>query len=251
MPKFVIEQDSSRKTINNEPLPLGQFIPGALSLKNTGQVYTLFVGDINNGSLVDDISIFKGNFKFYEQLLTLLPRLRNDVINPRLENIKNNIKKPLAPQINKTTGLPKPNIFKDINPEFIPHPNKDINKNIRKEIIKQIPVTIPSINPKVNLGTLLKPNIPSVDTKVLQNKLKEVISTNNTKTVSTPIARQIPSIKLPATPATPTVATTVNSTVQQKVFRTPDSNINNTLKPEIQNTNSVIPNRLINKKGKF
>lgn len=192
MPKFVIEQDSSRKNALNEPLPLGQFVPGILSLKNTNQTYKLFVGDINNGSLVDDINVFKGNLKLYEQLLTLLPRLRNDVIAPNLKifsdslNQKTQFKKNI---VDKNTGSPKPYTFINIDTELIPHPNKNVSKEIRKKIIDSTPPSIPSV--PINLGNLLLPSTPQ--TKLLQNKVNEIINKPINKLTSLP--QNIPFIR--------------------------------------------------------
>lgn len=192
MSKFVIQQDSSRKNALNESMPLGQFVPGVLSLKNTNQTYKLFVGDINNGSLVDDIDVFKSNLKLYDQLLTLLPRLRNDIIAPNLQifsDLINEKTKFTKSIIDKNTGSPKPYTFVNIDPELIPHPNKNISKEIRKQIIKEIPPSIPST--KIDLGDLLLP--PTPQTKLLQNKVNEIINKPVNKLTSLP--QNIPFIR--------------------------------------------------------
>lgn len=190
MPKFIIEQDSSRRNIKNEPMPLGQFVPGAISLKNTNQVYTLFVGDINNGSLVEDLDVFKGNFKYYQQLLTLLPRLRNDVIVPRPEGALIKREPVTKPKINNITGLPEPYKYSNTDLTTIPHPNNSLSKATRKEVVNSMPAVSKQ---DIKMENVLKPTI--ANQLELKNKLVNLIEKSTNKTNSSVAAES--SIKRP------------------------------------------------------
>jgi len=134
MPKFIIEYDSSRKNVNNEPLPLRHFIPGVLSLKNTLQPYTLYIGALNKSFFIN-----KGS-----------PTYKKVVTNEKIiYSISDRPKFPTKKTNNTFTFINKPI-------EEIPFFGKNELLNRRKEIINKTPPIVRNIQNKLSfLQTIL------------------------------------------------------------------------------------------------
>ncbi len=69
MSRFIINYDFSRKNSNNEFLPLKEFVPGVISLKNTYSPYTLYIGTLNSSALFNKIDVFKSNVEIFKKNL--------------------------------------------------------------------------------------------------------------------------------------------------------------------------------------
>lgn len=147
MSKFIIQFDLSKKNNNNELLPLMNFVPGALSLSNTGKTYSLFIGELNKSAFFNTIDIFKSNTEIYKKILSMLPTPTEVVEqitiihNKPLDNqqkLNNNIKHPLI-KFNLNTGQIRPYVFSGINPKYIPpSPTKNSLEQIRKKTMESI-----------------------------------------------------------------------------------------------------------------
>lgn len=192
MPKFIIEYDSSRINNNNEPFPLGQYVNGVLSLKNTNNFYTLYIGETNKDSLTDDVSTFKSNIEIYKKLVVSLPLEKKSINIGRLPNIKNIYNFPL-PKLNNITGQKQPYVFVGKINELIPHPNKQLASELRKKAIKDIP-NIPK-NLNIKLDTLLKTNLNNLEKNNLDNKLTNLVNSPQVKLSSLPVTQILKNIK--------------------------------------------------------
>ncbi len=160
MAKFIIEFDSSRKDGNNQLLPFSQFVPGILSLKNTKTVYTLFVGETNKNSLVDNISSFKTNIRIYQELLGINPDLQLQLENSNASNpIPEREELIQIPQKNNpVTGQRIPFKFNGLDVKNIPFMNyKVMDRMKRNEIINIQKLNLSKIKlPKMSLLEKIK-----------------------------------------------------------------------------------------------
>lgn len=160
MPKFIIEYDPSRVNAMNEPLPLMQFVPGPISLKNTNKVYTLFIGELNKSPFFNTIDVFKSNIELYKKILDSLQTGNNDptqnTIIPNDPSLANTVQVVLVqPQIqyNSNTGQANPYNFSNINPKFIPPTiTGHYLNNVRNKAMEQLGINkklkpVNTINP--------------------------------------------------------------------------------------------------------
>jgi len=163
MPKFIIEYDSSRKNTNNEFLPLKQFVPGVISLKNIYQPYTLYIGELNK-SYLNTIDIFKSNTEIYKKILSTLPKTTEIVNTIRIipkapsnsPTISSRVRNPPI-RFNNITGRLTPYVFTNINPDFVPPPitttylkqvrQKALEMSLSRIDTSNLPFRVPPVNP--------------------------------------------------------------------------------------------------------
>lgn len=162
MAKFVIEFDSSRKNINNELLPFSQFVPGVLSLKNTNQPYTLFIGELNKSAFYNTIDIFKSNAEIYKKIASMFPpstevptqiTITQNTPSNVPSKVNNNTKRPPL-KFDRNTGQIKPYVFSNINPKFIP---PTITTNFLNQVRKKAMETM-----NINTTVVQEPKTPSL-----------------------------------------------------------------------------------------